>query len=80
MDSQSHSLSSLFDQLGLRSTDQAIEDFIKRHSEIPGDVELHEADFWNAAQSAFLKQAKDEDADWAEIVDQLDVMLRKPEH
>jgi len=71
-----HSLASLFDQLGLDSTDQAIEGFIKRHAPLPGDLALHDADFWSASQASFIRQAKDEDADWAEIVDQLDAMLR----
>ena len=35
--------------------------------------------FWTQAQNEFfcVKQAIEEDADWAELVDQLDVMLRK---
>jgi len=37
---------------------------------------LHEADIWNTSQASFLKQAVEEDADWAEIVNQLDTMLR----
>ncbi|MDT8404939.1 DUF2789 domain-containing protein [Sulfuriflexus sp.] len=76
MEGPVHSLTSLFDQLGLDSTDQGIEDFINTHKPLPGNVELYEAGFWNPAQAAFLKEAKDEDADWAEIVDQLNVMLR----
>ncbi|MFT6924748.1 MAG: hypothetical protein ACJAZP_000306 [Psychromonas sp.] len=74
MDTQNHSLSTLFDQLGLDSSETGINAFIKKYAPLKG--ELHEADCWNSAQSAFLKQAKDEDADWTEIVDQLDVMLR----
>ena len=70
------SLACLFEQLGLDNTDQAIQDFISQHSPLPGDVELHEANFWNSSQASFLRQSKDDDADWAEIVDQLDVMLR----
>lgn len=76
MESFIHNINSLFDQLGLNSTDDAIEDFINRNSPLPGNVELDKADFWNASQASFLKQVKDEDADWAEIVDQLDAMLR----
>lgn len=71
-----HSITSLFDQLGLDSDDKAIEDFINCHKPLPGGVELHKADFWSESQASFLKQVIDEDADWAEIVDQLDVMLR----
>ncbi|HIF54980.1 MAG: DUF2789 domain-containing protein [Methylococcales bacterium] len=76
METSIHSITALFDQLGLGSTDQEIDDFIDRHKPLSGKIELYHADFWNTAQASFLKQMKDEDADWAEIVDQLDVMLR----
>jgi len=76
METQNHSLASLFDQLGLDSTDRAIQAFIKKNAPLPASIELYKADFWNASQASFLKQSKDEDADWAEIVDQLDLMLR----
>ena len=71
-----HLLNSLFDQLGLESTEAAINDFIKSHKPLSDNTELHNADFWSFSQSSFLKQAKEEDADWIEIVDQLDLMLR----
>lgn len=70
-----HSLDSLFDQLGLDSTDAAIKDFINSNKPVPDNIELHNADFWNSSQASFLKQVKDEDADWVEIVDQLNAML-----
>jgi len=73
-----HSLTTLFDQLGLDSTDRAIQIFIDDHRPLPGSIELHETGFWNASQASFLKQAKDDDANWALIVDQLDVLLRYP--
>ena len=76
MEQPIHNLNSLFDQLGLDSTDAAIEDFINRNNPLPDNIELHNADFWNSSQTSFLKQAKDEDADWAEIVDKLYAMLR----
>jgi hypothetical protein len=78
METPIHSLTSLFDQMGLHSTDEAIETFINDHRPLPGNIELHEADFWSASQACFLKEEKDEDADWAEIVDQLDALLRYP--
>ena len=71
-----HNLNSLFNQLGLDSTDTAIEDFINSNNPLPNNIELHNADFWNPSQASFLIQVKDQDADWAEIVDQLDTMLR----
>lgn len=76
MEQPNHSLRSLFDQLGLHSTDQAMAEFIDQHRPIERHVELHLADIWSPAQSAFLQQVKEDDADWSEVVDQLDVMLR----
>ena len=78
MEAPIHSQTSLFLQLGLDSTDSAIETFIDSHRPLAGNIELHEAKFWSASQAFFLKQVKDEDADWAEIVDQLDALLRYP--
>jgi hypothetical protein len=71
-----HSISSLFEQLGLGSSKKEMNAFIAAHSSLPAKVELHDAGFWNKSQQAFLRQMKEEDADWAEIVDQLDAMLR----
>lgn len=76
MEATYHSMVSLFDQLGLNSSEQAIEEFINKNRPLPGSMELHLADFWNASQASFLKQVIDEDADWVEIVDHLDAMLR----
>jgi hypothetical protein len=76
MEMPTHTIVSLFDQLGLESTDEAIDAFININSPLSGNVMLHKADFWNTSQASCLKEMKDEDADWAEIVDQLDAMLR----
>ncbi|PHS73779.1 MAG: hypothetical protein COB22_00820 [Cycloclasticus sp.] len=76
METPIHSITSLFDQLGLDSTDKAIRDFISRNKPLPQRVELCQASFWSASQASFLKQVKNEDADWTEIADQLDAMLR----
>ncbi|HSC75233.1 MAG TPA: DUF2789 domain-containing protein [Pseudomonadales bacterium] len=79
MEMQNHSLAALFDQLGLGSDDQDIRDFIQTHAPIIGAKELHEASFWNPSQAYFLREAKDEDADWAEVVDRLNIILHQPE-
>ena len=76
METSVHTFSSLFEQLGLDDRDEAIEAFIQTNSPLPQGVELHEADFWNPAQAQFLEQARADDADWAELVDQLNVALR----
>lgn len=55
MESNTHSLDSLFSQLGLDSSPQAIEDFTLKNKPVPGDIELDEAVFWNASQASFLR-------------------------
>lgn len=76
MELPEHNLETLFEQLGLDNSDEAIEEFINRHKPVPHDLLLHEADFWSPAQAAFLKEAVEDDADWAMVVDSLDAMLR----
>ena len=76
MEAPIHSIVSLFDQLGLNSTEEGINNFIEENGPLPGSIELHKASFWNPSQASFLKQMLDEDADWVEIVNQLDAMLR----
>lgn len=71
-----HDMPELFKQLGLGSSDEEMKQFVTQNRQRRDTALLHEASFWNKSQAAFLKQAIEEDADWAEIVDQLDVMLR----
>ncbi|WP_020210129.1 DUF2789 domain-containing protein [Gilvimarinus chinensis] len=71
-----HSLSALFDQLGLPSEAENIETFIGRHRPLAADIKLAEASFWSESQQRFLQQAIGDDADWAEVVDELDALLR----
>ncbi|SJN25592.1 hypothetical protein FM109_06175 [Vibrio casei] len=81
MEMHRHSLESLFEQLGLPHTAKDIESFIQKNSPLLDQtLPIHRASFWNDSQSAFLKEAKKEDADWVEVVDQLDVLLRTSEH
>ncbi|MEQ1635580.1 MAG: DUF2789 domain-containing protein [Methylococcales bacterium] len=76
MDTSSHTLQSLFCQLGLADEEQQIKAFIERYKPLPSDVSLPEASFWNEAQAVFLNEAKAEDSDWCELVDTLDCLLR----
>ncbi len=76
MDVSTHSLNSLFAQLGLPDDPVSIEGFINTHAPLPEHVVLHEAVFWTPAQAAFLREEIRGDADWAEVVDQLNVRLR----
>lgn len=68
------SLSSLFAQLGLDSSDRAINQFISQHKLAAG-MAIQDAPFWNRAQSSFLRESLKEDADWCEIIDELNAML-----
>jgi len=71
-----HLLTDLFRQLGLPDDGLAIESFIAAHRPLPGATRLADAPFWTPAQARFLCEEIAEDADWAEIVDRLDVALR----
>ena len=76
MDQPIHPFSELFAQLGLPADEQSIRQFIALHSPLRADIDLAEAPFWTESQAAFLKEEKLEDADWAELVDQLNLALR----
>lgn len=77
MDTSTHSIQTLFHQLGLKSDEEQISAFIEKHKPLPAHIILHEAYFWNDAQVAFLIEAIEEDSDWCEFVDQLDCLLRE---
>ena len=47
---------------------------------LPPGVRLEDAGFWTPAQAALLRQQLLEDADWAGVVDQLNLALRAPRH
>lgn len=71
-----HDLPELFEQLGLANDEASIEAFVREHRPIPMNLRIWEADFWNPSQAEFLEQAILEDADWVEVVDQLNSLLR----
>lgn len=77
MEQPTHSLPSLFKQLGLPDDPVNIDKFIATHSPLKPDLHLADAFFWTKSQSQFLRDEILDDADWAEVVDQLNVMLRK---
>lgn len=78
MDSSTHHFSDLFAQLGLPTDHAGIEAFLRQHSPLPEGITLSNAPFWTPAQAAFLREEWHEDADWAPLVDQLNVALRAP--
>ncbi|GAA4418406.1 hypothetical protein GCM10011450_03890 [Advenella faeciporci] len=77
MEKSYHRFSELFAQLGLPSDEAGIRHFLVQHSPLPPDILLEDAPFWNEAQAALLREEKIEDADWAEVIDQLDNALRE---
>ncbi len=75
MDTSRHSMRTLFQQLGLPSTDTAIEAFMA-NNHLDVQIPLERAAFWSAGQAQFIREALQEDSDWSEVVDQLDASLR----
>ncbi len=77
MEHPDHPFTELFEQLGLASDPASIKRFIDRHAPIPDEIALADAPCWNEGQAEFLREAIEEDADWAEVVDHLNASLRK---
>ena len=70
-------LSSLFTQFGLANNKSEIERFISMHQGLEVSIRLEVASFWSQSQQQLLQEALQEDSDWAEVVDQLDNLLRR---
>lgn len=75
MEQPLHSIRNLFAQLGLPTDQASIDEFIVTHSPLPESMRLADAPFWTPAQASFLREEILEDADWAEVVDQLNASL-----
>ena len=76
MNAAIYRMESLFDQLGLVSSDDAIINFVKRH-QLSADMAMEDALFWTPSQIQFINEAREQDADWVELVDELDALLHK---
>ena len=74
MDTNTHTLAVLFAQLGLPNAPQDIEQFLAAHP-LPPRVPIAQAAFWSASQAAFLREALEQDAEWAESIDALANLL-----
>jgi len=71
-------LTDLFKQLGLSSEELHMNRFIERH-QINSHADLLNAIFWTSDQRDFLREAIQEDSEWAEIVDEFaNLLIRKP--
>lgn len=77
MNSSYHRFSELFLQLGLASDVEGIKQFLESHRLLDSSVRLEDASFWTEAQATLLRDEILQDADWAEVVDQLNVALRR---
>lgn len=69
-----YSMNELFAQLGLDSSDEAIDSFIEKNS-LAKEEKLTESDIWNDNQRAFLQEEWDKDAAWVETIDELNVRM-----
>jgi hypothetical protein len=76
MEAPTHSLPALFKQLGLPDDPVSIERFVAVHSPLKPELHLADAFFWTDSQRAFLREEILDDADWAVVVDELNLMLR----
>jgi hypothetical protein len=75
MDTTLNDLSHLFKQLGLPYHQEEIDEFVNKNR-LDKQTLMIDADCWSPSQRAFLKEALLEDAQWSEVIDQLDVMMR----
>ncbi len=62
MGTSRHAIEGLFMQLGLSSSEAAIEAFISNHH-LPTDTPLKQAPFWSVGQAQFIHQALEFDTD-----------------
>ena len=75
MDTSIHTMKTLFAQLGLSTSDTAMDNFME-NNHLPAEIPLESAAFWSAGQAQFIHEAIADDSDWAEVVDHLDAQLR----
>ena len=71
-----YTLNDLFAQLGLDSTDEAIQQFVV-DNQLNESTKLVDAPFWTDNQRKFLKDEYRKDARWVEVIDDLNARLHK---
>lgn len=69
-----YNMNDLFAQLGLESSDEAIDRFIE-NNQLAKEEKLTEASIWNDNQRMFLQEEWEKDAVWVEVIDELNVRL-----
>lgn len=75
MDRSTHSMNTLFEQLGMPGDDAYIDQFIRTHTLFSQHVKLSEATFWSDSQASFIQECLDTDSDWSDVVDELNTRL-----
>lgn len=76
MDTSPATLAEPFRQLGLPDDAASIDDFVAHHCPLEPQFDLCEAPFWTPAQARVLREEIALDAEWAEVVDRLNLMLQ----
>lgn len=69
-----YNIQTLFEQLGLDSSPEAIGKFISENP-LAKDERLIDAAVWTENQRKFLTDAWEQDAQWSEAVDELNVRM-----
>jgi len=69
-----YNMNELFAQLGLDSSDEAIDSFIEKN-QLAKEEKLTESDVWNDNQRMFLQEEWEKDAAWVEVIDDLNVRM-----
>ena len=69
-----YNMNELFAQLGLDSSDEAIDSFIEKN-QLAKEEKLIESTVWNDSQRAFLQEEWNKDAAWVEVIDDLKVRM-----
>ena len=69
-----YNMNELFAQLGLDSSDEAINQFIEKNK-LAKDEKLVDSDIWTDNQRMFLQEEWQKDAAWVETIDELNVRM-----
>lgn len=71
-----YTMNELFAQLGLESSDEAIEQFIAQN-QLDEETNLKNAPFWSDSQRSFIQEEWKKDAVWALVLDELNARLHE---
>lgn len=69
-------MQNLFEQLGLDTDPDSIDEFIEKNKIYSHELHIADAPFWNQSQSEFIRESIYYDSEWSNSIDELDVILR----